>query len=159
MVGNGEKTPFWKAPWLNGVKPIDIAPLIYEISTRKNWKVNKAMSNRGWISKIKLDMVFSIQHIRQYISLWLKLSEVTLHEGVEDDITWNLTGNGIYSSTSAYHAQFLGATLAPVASSVWKFWAPPKYKFFMLLALQNRLWTNDHLEKRGWPNGWDFPLC
>jgi hypothetical protein len=25
-LGNGEKTPFWKAPWLNGLKPIDIAP-------------------------------------------------------------------------------------------------------------------------------------
>jgi hypothetical protein len=82
VVGNGKKTPFWKAPWLNGIKPIDIAPLIYKISTRKNWKVNKAMSNHGWISKINLDAVFTIQHIRQYISLWVKLSEVSLNEDV-----------------------------------------------------------------------------
>jgi hypothetical protein len=119
VVGNGKKTPFWKAPWLNGIKPIDIAPLIYKISTRKNWKVKKAMSNHGWISKINLDAVFTIQHIRQYISLWVKLSEVSLNEDVEDEISWNLTDNGIYSSTSAYHAQFFGATLSPVASSVW----------------------------------------
>jgi hypothetical protein len=159
MLGNGEKTPFWKAPWLNGLKPIDIAPLIYNISTRKNWNVKKAMTNQGWISKINLAAEFTLQHIRQYISLWVKLSEVTLQEGIDDAITWNLTDNGHYSSSSAYRAQFFGATSSPIASTVWKFWAPPKYKFFMWLALQNRLWTNDRLEKRGWPNCRECPLC
>ncbi|KAM0838878.1 hypothetical protein ACQ4PT_060692 [Festuca glaucescens] len=158
-LGNGEKTPFWKSPWLNGSRPIDIAPLIYNISTRKNWNVKKAMSNNGWISKIKMDVEFSIEHIRQYISLWSKLEEATVRDDLEDEITWNLTETGIYSSSSAYRAQFFGAILAPIASSVWKFWAPPKIKFFMWLALQNRLWTNDRLEKRGWPTGWNCKLC
>ena len=39
IVGNGAKTPFWDSPWLFGRKPKDIAPLIHEASTRKNWKV------------------------------------------------------------------------------------------------------------------------
>jgi hypothetical protein len=158
-LGNGKKTPFWKAPWLNGNRPIDIAPLIYNISTRKNWNVKKAMANNGWISKIKMDVEFSIEHIRQYISLWTMLAEATVRDDLEDEITWNLTESGTYSSSSAYKAQFFGAILAPVASSVWKFWAPPKIKFFMWLALQNRLWTNDRLEKRGWPNGRHCKLC
>jgi hypothetical protein len=93
------------------------------------------------------------------ISLWVKLSEFTLHEDVEDEITWNLTNNDQYSSTSAYRAQLFGATSSPIASSVWKFWTPPKYKFLMWLALQSRFWTNDRLEKMGYPNCWDCPLC
>ena len=38
-------------------------------------------------------------------------------------------------------------------------WAPPKCKFFSWLATQNRLWTVDRLEKRGWQNQKICPLC
>jgi hypothetical protein len=30
--GNGRKTPFWDAPWLDGRKPKEFAPLIFVIS-------------------------------------------------------------------------------------------------------------------------------
>jgi hypothetical protein len=53
-VGNGRKTPFWHAPWLEGRKPIDIAPLIYACSTRKNWTVCQALSNNAWAKKVTL---------------------------------------------------------------------------------------------------------
>jgi hypothetical protein len=119
--------------------PSLLTPLIYKISTRKNWNVKKAMSDNGWISKIKMDVEFTLEHIRQYISLWSKLAEVTIHDDHKDEITWNLIESGIYSSSSAYRAQFFEAMLAPTTSSVWKFWAPPKIKFFMWLVLQNRL--------------------
>uniref|UniRef100_A0A453GU55 Reverse transcriptase zinc-binding domain-containing protein n=1 Tax=Aegilops tauschii subsp. strangulata TaxID=200361 RepID=A0A453GU55_AEGTS len=42
---------------------------------------------------------------------------------------------------------------------VWKAWAPSKVKFFAWLALQDRLWHADRLEKRGWPNCGPCPLC
>jgi hypothetical protein len=29
MVGNGAKTFFWNAPWIDGKSPKDIAPLIF----------------------------------------------------------------------------------------------------------------------------------
>jgi hypothetical protein len=53
-IGNGEIAPFWDSSWLNGKKPKDIAPLIYEASTRKKWKVKHALTNNAWIAKIKI---------------------------------------------------------------------------------------------------------
>jgi hypothetical protein len=38
-VGNGAKTPFWHAPWIDGHAPIDISPLIFESSKRKKCTV------------------------------------------------------------------------------------------------------------------------
>jgi hypothetical protein len=38
---------------------------------------------------------------------------------------------------------------------VWKSWAPPKCKFFIWLAINNKCWTADMLKKRGL----DFPEC
>jgi hypothetical protein len=29
-IGNSNIATFWNSPWLNGMKPKDIAPLIYE---------------------------------------------------------------------------------------------------------------------------------
>lgn len=43
--------------------------------------------------------------------------------------------------------------------SIWKAWPPPKCKFFSWLVTQNRLWTTDRLEKRGWQNQKICPLC
>jgi hypothetical protein len=96
-----------------------------------------------------MEAEFTVEHIRQYIGLWANLADVNLHEDIEDDISGNLTQNGHYSSQSAYRAQFFGATLSPIVSSVWKLWAPPNIKLFTWLALQNRLWKNDLLRKRG----------
>jgi hypothetical protein len=42
-IGNGCKISFWDAPWLEGRKPKEIAPLIFECLKRKSWKINKSM--------------------------------------------------------------------------------------------------------------------
>jgi hypothetical protein len=34
-IGNGTIASFWDSPWLNGLKPKDIATLIFESSKRK----------------------------------------------------------------------------------------------------------------------------
>ena len=158
-IGDGCIAPFWESPWLNGKKPKDIAPLIYEASTRKRCTVKQALNNSAWISKIKMDVILTIPHIHEYIKLWVELRDVHLQEGMEDSIVWNLTSNGEYSTSSAYKAQFFGATHTNMNKLVWKAWAPPKIKFFAWLAIQNRLWTADRLEKRGWANCGLCPLC
>jgi hypothetical protein len=56
---------------------------------------------------------------------------------------------GEYSAASAYKTQLLGIISTYMKKVVWKLWASPKIKFFAWLALQNRLWTKERLEKRG----------
>jgi hypothetical protein len=78
---------------------------------------------------------------------------------MEDSIVWTLMPNGEYSMSSAYNAQFFGATNTCMNKMVWKAWAPPKLKFFAWLTTQNRIWTTDRLEKRGWNNCGLCQLC
>jgi hypothetical protein len=158
-LGDGKKTPFWHAPWLDGTKPIDVAPLIYESSKRKNWKVAQALHQDAWIAKIDLQRTFYLDHFMQFVDLWTRLTTIHLNPGVSDEISWKLTANGLYSTKSAYEMQFFGSTTSPLNKMVWKAWAPPKIKFFAWLANQNRLWTADRLAKRGWPNCGPCPLC
>jgi hypothetical protein len=158
-IGNGKIASFWDSPWLNGMKPKDIAPLIYEASSRKNWKVHQALLANAWVRKIRLDINLTVQHIHEYIRLWTQLRGVHLDEHIEDTITWDTTTNGEYSSSAAYNAQFFGALTTNMNKLVWKAWAPPKIKFFAWLALQNRIWTSDRLARRGRTNSGLCPLC
>ena len=76
-----------------------------------------------------------------------------------DSISWRSTTSGEYSTSSAYSLQFAGSTLSSMDSLVWKAWAPPKCNFFAWLIIQNRVWTADRLQRRGWPNCGACPLC
>jgi hypothetical protein len=64
-----EKTPFWHAPWLDGRKPKDITPLIFEVSKRKNWPVFQALDDNAWIQKVCLEQLLLINHITQFVEL------------------------------------------------------------------------------------------
>ena len=100
-----------------------------------------------------------MHHIEQFVKLWEMITEVHLVPGTPDSITWKFTKNGVYSSATAYRMQFLGHTASTMPTLVWKHWAPPKCKIFAWLVLQNRVWTADRLERRGWPNCGLCKLC
>jgi hypothetical protein len=125
-LGNGRKTPFWNALWLEGKTPKDIAPKIYELCKKKNWKVSQALQDDEWIRKLSGEAALSIEHLTQFVQL---------DEHVEDDIVWKLTGNGQYSAASAYKLQFLGLIESSMYKFVWKAWAPPKVKNHAWLVL------------------------
>lgn len=121
MIGNGARTPFWDAPWVQGRKPRDIAPLIFEASQRKNWKIKDALKDDAWVAKIRISPAFSITHFRQFLELWATIHGFILVD-VEDGITWKHTASGCYTAASAYKAQFLGMTCSPMEHAVWKTW-------------------------------------
>jgi hypothetical protein len=88
--GNGRKTTFWHAPWLDGRAPKDIAPKIFEASKCNKWTVAKALQEDSWIVKIKLENSATWEHIVQFVELWTLINNVHLEIEVEDSIVWKL---------------------------------------------------------------------
>ena len=65
VVGDGRQASFWDSSWLDGMRPKDIAPKIFELSTRKNCSVKKALHNNFWVSKVDIGGNLTCQpHIR-----------------------------------------------------------------------------------------------
>jgi hypothetical protein len=158
-IGNGERALFWDSSWLDGIRPKDIAPLIYDISKKKRCTVRKALQNNFWVSQVNLQFGLTLEHITQFAKLWDKLSNIHINDDEQDTIIWKLTTHGNYSSSSAYKMQFEGLTNSAMPGMVWKHWATPKCKIFTWLVLQNRVWTADRLERRGWQNCGNCKLC
>ena len=102
---------------------------------------------------------FSAIYFSEYCDLWRQVSQTTLQPDTPDNIDWKLTADGMYTTKSAYDAQFLGSTSTNFENLFWKAWAPPKCKVFSWLAIQNRLWTADSLSARGWPHNDRCVLC
>lgn len=134
IVENGAHTSFWGSPWVNGSKPKEIAPLIFEASKRKRWKGREAMKNDALVGKIKPPNTCTLGFIREFITLWVCLHNTPLWEDVEDDIVWKITLNGHYSAAYVYHVQLLGTIHNSMKSTIWKPCAASKVKFFGWLA-------------------------
>jgi hypothetical protein len=158
-VGDGKRASFWEDAWLHGVRPRDVAPLIFGLSKKRKCSVSKALENDFWVSQINIQDGLRVDHIAQFNRLWEKVSLVTLHDNSPDTIVWNLSSNGCYSSKSAYLMQFRGLIFSRLPALIWRPWAPPKCKSFAWLVFQNRVWTADRLQRRGWPNCGLCKLC
>lgn len=126
---------------------------------RKNWVVRDALRDNAWVRKINPSINLTVDHIIEFVDLWIRLEQIQLQLDINDDIIWRFEANGEYSATSAYRVQFLGSTSTTMNKTIWKVWAPPKVKFFSWLTIQNRIWTADRLEKRGWENCGLCTLC
>ena len=79
---------------------------------------------------------FSAIHFLEYCDLWHQVSQTTLQPDTPDNIDWKLTADGMYTTKSAYDAQFLGSTSTNFENLFWKAWPPPKCK---VLKLTDRL--------------------
>jgi len=81
--------------------------------------------------------------LSEFFKLWqtIEAANLNLDETEEDSIVWTLENSGEYSTRSAYAVQFAGNLASNHPALIWRVWAPPKYKYFVWLLLQNRLWT------------------
>ena len=82
------------SPWLDGLRPMDIAPKIFEISKKKDCSVRKALTDDLWISQVDMANGISAGHIQEFTILWEKLDGITLDQATNDTIIWKLTERG-----------------------------------------------------------------
>jgi hypothetical protein len=90
-VGNGKNTPFWKARWLEGTTPKDLAPNLFKIARYKRRTVSKELHNDNWVRN--LENIDSEILIEEFTMLFMALSNVTLNDQ-QDIISWRWTPDG-----------------------------------------------------------------
>ena len=158
-VGNGRNTLFWTDRWLHGSCLEDLAPNVVScvpLKFRKKRTVAEALLGNSWVADIKGALGWL--GLVEYLELWDMLAGVNLNN--TDDIhRWKPEASGEFSTRSAYKNFFVGAITFEPWKKVWKSWAPGKCKTFVWLAIRNRCWTADRLQKRGLPHPERCPLC
>lgn len=156
QLGDGSVAVFWKDHWLNGEAPNQLAPDIFKLARFKNLTVKEALCNGRWMQG--LQRMDSNDQLCQFVSLWEKLQMITLSTH-RDKIKWTITANGRYSACSAYEIQFAARIEQPGIAQVWRTKLEGKVRFYIWLLLQNRNWTADRLQARGWPHNACCRLC
>jgi hypothetical protein len=127
-------------------------------SRESNGKSIKSIHNNAWVSKIRMDTNLVVAHIHKYIRLWVHLNVIHIYEDIKDSISLNLTPMGVLYDD--IHKQ---------CTILWRYshidekvglegCGHPWLNFFTWLAIRNRLWMEDPLEKRWWNNCGRSPL-
>jgi hypothetical protein len=159
-IGDGSKISFWDSAWAEGRRPKDLAPSLFSISRNKGKSLEGAVRDNAWIADLALlGSVITTHHLHEFFILWSEVQKIQLDPGAEDIITWKFTADHRYSVKTTYLARFLGSVRINLDLIIWKNWAPPKCKFFIWLAIQNRIWTADRLATRNLPHSLTCVLC
>ena len=128
-LGDGAKTRFWHHNWLDGHAPRYLAPNLFCLVSRKNRTVKQELRNNNWIRKLQRKITSAV-HIEEFVSLWIWIQDVHLQQGVQDTITWRWTGDGKYSTRSAYRIQFRGSLVPFSTELIWKAQVENRCKIF-----------------------------
>lgn len=158
-VGDGKLASFWHSSWLTSPCLATLFPDLFKRSRGKNKCVADALINGTWVRDLRQQANSDLA--QNFLILWraIRAANVILQPQTEDKIRWHLHSSGQYNASSAYDAQFNTLPTTDNKLLIWKTWAPGKTKFFFWLLLQNRLWCNDRLQRRGWENGYFCPMC
>ena len=158
-IHDGCTTSFWSSHWLQSWPLKSRFPALFKHSRRRNISVREALTNRAWISLIKINPSLAV--LTEYLQLWAILEAEPLFEfdNEADSISWSLTTDSKYSAKSAYKALFFGRISSVIMPQIWKTKAIPKCKLHTWLLFHNKCLTADNLAKRGWPHNPVCPLC
>jgi len=157
-LGDGAKTKFWHHGWLDDQAPKYLAPNLFRLLSRTNRTVQQELRNNNWMHKLARKITSPI-HIEEFVSLWIRIQDVHLQQGIQDTITWRWTNDGNYSTRSAYRIQFRGSLLHFGTDLIWKAHVENRCKIFAWILVQDKILTAQNLQKRGWPHQQQCVMC
>jgi hypothetical protein len=141
--GDGKSILFWMDPWLEGSHLIDRWPdLVAAVPSRHRLKrtLNSALTDGNWTSV--LAGALTVPLILQYLDARHCIDQIQLHTGEPDKFVWKWTSSGRFSSKSAYEAMFFGESSILGVRELWKTHAPNKCRFYVWLAILDRLFKH-----------------
>ncbi len=108
-----------------------LMPLVYGISKNRRKSLRQGKEGDAWVHDLTLDAAspITINLAEQLVRLWEAVRNVQLDSEEPDQIAWKFTSNGHYTSSSAYHAQYLEAPNSSLNSLIWKVLVLGKCKF------------------------------
>ena len=86
-LGDGAKTRFWHHNWLDGQAPRYLAPNLFRLVSRRNRTVQQELRNNNWMHKLGRKITSAV-HIEEFVSLWIRIQDVHLQQGVQNTIIW-----------------------------------------------------------------------
>ena len=144
VVRNGQKTNFWKDTWIGNV-PLSIQyPSLFNIAENKNATVADVLNS------VPINLSFQRNVLGTRRTTWLSLVErlMRVHLSNDED-TFNLTANGVFSVKTMY-ADMLNGQTRFLRKYLWKLKIPLKIKKLLWFMQRKELLKKDNLKKRNW---------
>jgi hypothetical protein len=159
IVGDGASTFFWLDKWLPDGRLKDLAPHLFASIPRRlsQTRMVRDCLDGGWLDDISTNL--GALAIEELLAAADRVDGLAVTVGVPDVLRWNWGAKETYSAKSCYLGLFHGSEVMAGALQVWKSRAPAKCRFFLWLALRNRCWTADRLERRQLPRPSACPFC
>jgi hypothetical protein len=120
--------------------------------------VQQELNSNTWCRQLQGKITTAVE-VEEFVSLWIRLQGVHLDPSTEDTIVWKWMADGVYTTHSAYGAQFFGVVKWDHTKLIWRAHTENRYKLFTWILIQNKQLTADNLTIRGWPHPTSCPLC
>jgi hypothetical protein len=159
VVGVGASTFFWLDRWLPDGRLKDLAPNLFALIPRRlSWsRLVKDCLEGGWLDDIPTNL--DALAIDELLAVADRVEGLAITEGVPDSFRWIWGSKDTYSVNSCYLGMFHGSVPMAGALQIWKSRALAKCRFFLWLALHDRCWTADRLERHRLPRPSACPFC
>ncbi|KAE8804930.1 hypothetical protein D1007_18945 [Hordeum vulgare] len=147
-VGNGASTFFWIDLWVptNSITLAARFPTLFSHALRPSASVARVFSS----TTLRLDLAPWLTHAANLEPRSMRsiLAIVFLNMQAPDRRTGRLNGKPL-NCKAAYKPMWCGYPVDPLATEIWKNYAPNKCRIFLWLAHKNRLFTNERRFNRG----------
>lgn len=149
QLGDGANVKFWTDPWIDGCSISELAPRLIAAANCRNKSsrtVAAALQHKDWLADIQ--GALTIQVTTEYIQIRTRVDAIAL-QNTPDNFIWRWHSSGAYTTKSAYRALFYTEVAVADTRELWRTRAPNKCIFFIWLALHERCWTSDRLQRHG----------